>query len=118
MIQTYGNEVILGLENPKHFRIALIRLYDGEFQPILFYDIHTWIKQFPVQMPALKGILYIQNLTQEMIDNNVSGKNQKRRETTLMGTPEFFEESKRMHERFLEKQDDSHPLWNFVQKKT
>ena len=53
-----------------------------------------------------------------MIDNNVSGKNQKRRETTLMGTPEFFEESKRMHERFLEKQDDSHPLWNFVQKKT
>ena len=107
LIQTYGNELITGLENPDVFRVALVRYYDGVYQPILFFDIYKWISLFPIQMPALKGSLYTGGWTQNQVDNNVFIKKQKRRETTLMGNSELFIEAKEMHDRYLQKQNDS-----------
>tara|TARA_R100000152_G_C6691422_1_gene122931 strand:- start:87 stop:671 length:585 start_codon:yes stop_codon:yes gene_type:complete len=107
LIQTYGNELITGLENPDVFRVALVRYFDGVFQEPLFFGILKWISLFPIQMPALKGSLYTGGWTQEQVDNDVFVKRQKRRDTTLMGNAELFIEAKEMHEKYLQKQNDS-----------
>tara|TARA_R100000008_G_scaffold73460_1_gene51936 strand:+ start:340 stop:918 length:579 start_codon:yes stop_codon:yes gene_type:complete len=119
LVQTYGNEITMGLENLDVFRIALIRCFDGIYEPPLFFDIERWVKLFPIQMPSLKGTLYTGSWTQEQVDNDILIKRQKRRDTTLMGNAELFVEAKKMHEKYLQKQNDSNiGIFKFCEKKS
>jgi len=118
LFQTYGNEVLMGIENSDTFRIVVIRYYDGNYMEPLFFEIQHWVGSFSAQLPSLKGKLFVGDLTQEKVDHDVIRK-PKRRKSTLMGNEKYFIESKNIRRKYLEKQNDSqsnHLVWKFFEK--